>query len=248
MQSSSTTEANKEWEIGEEVERGLDDIAHHYDYSFPESFLKAMDTISNISDKALALLTQHPVVVITSDHGLSRFAVIQARKKETPEGLVAESTGRYGSLINNNYQIESEHSVLVDKGHVIWLNHNRFQSTGPCRGETHGGATPEECLSPVIVIKKTSKSESGLPKFEVVNKVVKLNSSSEGLLVVRCSRAITNDIELKSAGYQVLSQPGGGFSLNFSFILQGWKPGKYKGKLFASNRLAGEISFDVVKL
>lgn len=241
----STTEANKEWVTGEKVERGLDDIAHHYDYSYPESFLKAMDTINNISDKALDLLTRYPVVVITSDHGLSRFAVIHAKNKETPEGLVAESTGRYASLTNNKHQIEPDNSVLVNKGHVIWLNHNRFQSAGPCRGETHGGATPEECLSPVIVINKTSKREGSSPRFEVANRIVKLNSANEGLLEVKCSRAITGNIELRSAGYQVLSRPSS--SLNFSFLLKGWKPGTYKGYLFSSNRLAGEISFDVVK-
>jgi hypothetical protein len=242
----TTTEANKEWKIGEEVVRGLDDIAHHYDYSFPESFLKAMDVVESVANTALALLTQYQIVIITSDHGLSRFAVTNAEKTKTPEGLVAEAPGRYASLVQDTYHVELNHQVVIDKGYIIWLNHNRFQSTGPCRGEVHGGATPEECLTPVIVLKKAGEKQGELPKFEVVTKPVTLNVANEGLLEIRSSRNITTNIELRSASYQALGQPGVGLNC-WSFRLKDWRPGSYKGRLFCANRLVGEISFEVVK-
>ena len=117
----TTTEANKEWKIGEEVVRGLDDIAHHYDYSFPESFLKAMDVVESVANTALALLTQYQIVIITSDHGLSRFAVTNAEKTKTPEGLVAEAPGRYASLVQDTYHVELNHQVVIDKGYICLL-------------------------------------------------------------------------------------------------------------------------------
>ena len=239
------TDANKEWETGETVVRGLDDIAHHYDYSFPESFLKAMEVVQDVANKALALLSQHPVVVITSDHGLSRFAVTNAEKTKTPEGLAAEAPGRFASLEQDSYHIEPDHPLVMDKGRVMWLTHNRFRSAGPCRGEAHGGATPEECLTPVIVLRRTSERREELPKFDLVTKLVKLNTANEGLLTIRSNKVISTNIELRAASYQALGQPGVG--LNWSFHLKDWRPGSYKGRLFCANWLVGEINFEVVK-
>jgi hypothetical protein len=239
------TDANKEWETGETVVRGLDDIAHHYDYSFPESFLEAMQVIQGVADKALALLAQYPVVVITSDHGLSRFVVTDGEKTKTPEGLVTEAPGRFGSLEQDSYHIEPDHPLVMDKGRVMWLTHNRFRSAGPCRGEAHGGATPEECLIPVIIIRRTEEPQQELPEFKVLTKPVKLNAANEGSLTIRSNKAVSSSVELRAASYHAFGKPGVGF--DWSFHLKDWRPGSYKGRLFCANRLIGEIDFEVVK-
>jgi len=241
----TTTEANKEWGIDEEVDRELDSIAHHYDYSFPESFLKAMEAVERVANKALALLSQHPVVAITSDHGLSRFVVTDTQKTKVPEGLVAETPGRFASVKEGSYQIEPHYPFVLDKGYVIWMTHDGFQGAGSCRGEAHGGATPEECLAPIIVLRRTSEPRGESAKFTLITAPVKLNVANEGSLAIRSNRVIGTHIELRAASYQVLGQSENG--LNWSFRLKDWKPGSYKGRLFCANQLVGEIEFEVVK-
>ncbi len=241
----TTTEANKEWEEDEIVERGLDDIAHHYSYSHPKSLLKAMEVIEKVANKALALLSQSPSVAITSDHGLSRFVVTEKNKIKATDGLVVEAPGRFATLERNDYHIETGHPLLINKGHVLWLTHGKFQSAGPCRGEVHGGATPEECLTPIIVLHKTGKLKEELPRFEVITKTIKLNPANEGLLIIQSSKVLNTDVELRVAGYQALARLDD--SLKLCFSLKNWNPGDYRGKLFYSNRLVGKIKFNVVK-
>src|SRR5690606_4766496 len=99
-----------------------------------------------VANRALALLAQHPVVVITSDHGLSRFVVSHMQKKRVPDGLEAEASGRFASVKQGSYHTESHYPLLSSQDYAIWLTHDSFQVAGSCRGEAHGGATPEECL------------------------------------------------------------------------------------------------------
>ncbi|HHY36027.1 MAG TPA: BREX-4 system phosphatase PglZ [Firmicutes bacterium] len=238
----TTTPANQEWQDGESVERGLDDIAHHYDYHFPESFLSAMDMIERVGRKVLALLSEHPAIVVTSDHGLSRFASTSDAKVNAPEGAQVCPPGRY-AVLHGGASVNDHTGLWVqDRDNAILLTHGRFKGGGPCRGEIHGGATPEEFLVPVIVIRKKS-AEAQQVRFEVTS-VTCLNPKGEGVLTVRCSRK-TVSVQLQVAG-QIL--PGESESgLVWSFRVKGLKAGKYTGKLYTGNQFLGEVSFEVVK-
>ncbi len=238
----TTTEANKEWEDGESVERGLDDIAHHYAYEFPDSYLKALEIIRDVAYKALALLSQHPTVVITSDHGLSRFAAISEVKAEVPEGAEVKAPGRY-SLLREGTDYENKNNLwVVYQGNAIWVTHGQFSGGGPRQGEVHGGGTPEEYLVPVIVVRKTDIDV--LPRFELCGTVIRLDARGDGFLSVRCDRKVTS-VELRVAGQAL---PGKGEAgLRWSFELRGWNAGKYTGRLYADGQLADTISFEVVK-
>ncbi|MGI9862648.1 BREX-4 system phosphatase PglZ [Moorella naiadis] len=236
----TTTEANKEWEDGEEVIRDLDDIAHHYTYQFPDSFLKAIEVIKKVADKALALLSQYPSVVITSDHGLSRFAAISDVKVDAPKGAKVEAPGRYALLEGEAY--DNNGIWVMENGNAYLLTHNRFKGGNACHGEVHSGATPEEYLTPVIIVRKISTLD--LPQFEVLDTIVKLNTTGQGFLTIRCNRKVA-DVELRVAGYTLSGQSGAGFT--WSFNLEGWKTGKYTGELYSANRSFGEINFEVLK-
>lgn len=239
----TTTEANQEWEAGENVERGLDNIAHHYAYQFPQSFLKAIKVIEDVAHKALALLSQHPVVVITSDHGLSRFAATSGVKVDAPEGAEVKAPGRYALLREGSYDSKNNELWVVNQDNAVWLTHSRFKGGGPCHGEVHGGATPEEYLIPVIVVRKKTSADTQ-PRFDVVTPLVKLSAKGEGILTVRCNRKLAN-VELRVAGHVLPGQRGAG--LTWSFSLKGWRADRYTGKLYSANRFVGEISFEVVK-
>jgi hypothetical protein len=238
------TDANKEWEADEEIIRGLDDIAHHYAYQFPQSLLKSIEVIEKVAHKALALLSQYPTVVITSDHGLSRFAAISDLKVNAPEGAKVEAQGRYALLEENSHGDNNSNLWVMEEGVAYLLTHNRFKGGSTCRGEVHSGATPEECLTPVIVVRKASTDTLPRFDFDIVTVPVKVNAKGEGVLIIRCNRKVAS-VELRMAGHVLPGQVDNDFT--WSFNLKGLKAGNYTGKLYCNNRLAGEISFVVMK-
>ncbi len=239
----TTTEANKEWAEGEDIERGLDDIAHHYAYKHPQSFLKAIEVVQSIAYKALALLSKHSTVVITSDHGLSRFVVTSKKRIDPPEQAVADSIGRYAVLGQNNVDYAGGNQWIIDDGNVILMTHSQFKGgvSNP-GGEIHGGATPEEYLVPVIVARKAI-SDVKL-QFEVITPTVKVNYKGEGVLNVRSNQKV-DELVLRVGSLVVKGQSDTG--LNWSFNLRNLNSSKYKGKLYSYNRMVGEISFEVIK-
>lgn len=236
------TEANREWEDGEEVMRGLDDIAHHYAYQFPQSYLKAVEVIEEVAYRAQVFLSQCPAVVITSDHGLSRFAATSEAKVEAPEGARVEVRGRYAFLQEDNLDGSHNDMWVMEEGAAYLLTHNRFRGGSASPGEVHSGATPEECLTPVIIVRKTSAETQ--PRFELVTAKVKLNARGEGVLTVSCNRKVAG-VELRVAGRVLPGQSTADFT--WSFPLKGWKAGKYTGKLYSASQLVGEIAFEAVK-
>ncbi|MDI9412815.1 MAG: BREX-4 system phosphatase PglZ [Bacillota bacterium] len=238
----TTTEANKEWEEGEDVERGLDDIAHHYSYKHPQSFLKAIEVVQSIAYKALALLSKYSTVVITSDHGLSRFVVNSKEKIELPEQAVADPHGRYAMLGQKNIDYENGNQWIMDDGNAILMTHSRFKGGVSNIGEIHGGATPEEYLVPVIVARKASADVK--LQFDVISPSVKVNYKGEGDLIIRSNLKV-DDLGLYVGSFLVKGQSNDGF--NWSFTLRHLNSAKYKGKLYSYNRMVGEISFEVIK-
>jgi hypothetical protein len=238
----TTTDANKEWEAGEDVVRGLDDIAHHYAYRFPESFLKAIDVIRSVADRALTLLLHDTVVVVTSDHGLSRFAATGSLKIEAPAGAQVDTRGRFALLQEDCYDIGNCGMWVMEKGRAYLLTHGRFKGGAASHGEVHSGATPEECLTPVIVIRKTS-GDAPL-RFALLTTRVNLTAQGEGMLTVRCNRKVTG-VELWVAGKSLQGQSGAEYT--WSFVLRGWKAGSYTGRLYSANQLVMEIDFEVIR-
>lgn len=238
----TTTEANREWEAHEDVVRGLDDIAHHYAYQFPQSYLKALEVIEDVAYRALALLAQYPVVVITSDHGLSRFAATSNLRVEAPDGAAVEPRGRYARLLEDSFDTSNNKLWVMEEGIAYLLTHSRFRGGSGNLGEIHSGAAPEECLTPVIVVRKTSIDAQ--PRFDLVTEPIKLNAKGDGTLTLRCNRKVAS-VELRVAGQALPGKSGA--ELTWSFTLKGWKAGKYTGKLYCNNQLVGEIAFEATR-
>lgn len=243
----TTTAANKDWdEDKEEVMRGLDNIAHHYEYKFPKSYLDAMGVIKDVSKQVSALLSQVSTVVVVSDHGLSRFAATSDAKIEAPEKAEVGPYGRYATLQNNDQakEIDIDDEWIREENYICLLGHNRFRHGGGSSGEVHGGAAPEECLIPAIIARRREGKVVQL-QFEVVTTTVKLNPKGEGRLDVWCNRKI-DGLELRVSGHQLLGQKGDDRH-TWSFSLKNWKAGRHDCKLYSANRSVGEISFEATK-
>lgn len=241
-QLPTTTEANKQWTGEQPVYRQLDDIAHHYEYRFPSSFLKSIETIKNIAKRVLEIVAQESTAVVTSDHGMSRFAAISEVIIDAPEGTTVEHWGRYATINNGEVLSNNNEEWVVDKGNVILLNHHRFKGGTRHSGEVHGGATPEEVLIPIIIVRR--EEEAIELSFQVLGSVVKLGPKGWGILTICCNTKIQS-VELRVLGERFLGQSEDG--LEWSFSIKGLKTGTYVGKIYSQNRLAGEIEFEIVR-
>lgn len=232
----SVTEVNKEWDAGEDVMRGLDEIAHHYDYRFPQSYLKAVEVIEAVAHRVLGLLAQHQTVVITADHGLSRFAATSDAKVKAPNGAKVEPRGRYAAV--EDHGSHSSGIWTAEGGAVYLLTHHRFIGGGHSRGEVHGGASPEECVVPVVVARKSAAE--GPLKLVLLTQNVKLNARGGGVLRVRFDRN-PRSVELRMGGRSFPGEPTSG--LEWKFPLADLRTGDYVGKLYSSARPVGEVAF-----
>jgi len=240
------TDANQGWESGEIVERGLDDIAHHYAYDFPNSFLKAMKVIEHVAERVLGLLREADTVVVTSDHGLSRFSATSDIKIDVPEGAEVVLPGRYAILKDGNFQgvrnCRSNDMWVADNDKLLLLIHARMKGSGYCPGEVHGGATPEEFLAPVIIVRKGSTEL----QLEVVDDVVRLNPKGEGILAVRCNR-VMQDLRLLLREQVISGKSENG--REWVFLLPRQRSGQHQhiAEVYCGAQPVGRISFKTIR-
>lgn len=239
----SITEANKEWkDTDEQVEYELDKIAHDPSYRFPTSFLKALSFIKNIARKVKEELSIYPRVVVTSDHGLSRFALLNGSKEDPPRYFTSERGGRYASSNkggNIGYGSEKGgEKFIVKDGDLIWLSYTRFKGVNCSGGEIHGGATPEECLVPVIIAYRDRR----MVKITVISEKVELNHRQEGWMIIEVDRPLRR-LELRVGGKVFAGQQES--NLRWKFLVKDLEEKNYPGEVWELSRKIGDVSFVV---
>jgi len=237
----TTTEANKGWDSTDEIERGLDNIAHHYDFRFPDALINATEVIQKIANKANVQAQTNNTVIITSDHGLSRFGNM-AGKVNGPMGSEIKRHGRYAEMTTYEYQSEKNNPWIHDDSKAIMLTHESFSGGGKARGEVHGGATLEECLVPIITVRRLGEVQA--IAYELIDETVKLNYRGEGVLKIKSSGKVPS-LSLKVKGQLFLGEQGS--SNTWCFTLTGYSSGNYEGKLYSNYRIVEVFGFTVVK-
>lgn len=144
----------------------LDRIFHSNDYKYPDSLIEEIDCILKILKKIDTLLKNYKKIVITSDHGSTRFAG-WCGKKIKKKGDKIERNGRYVILSKKpeTYEIECYVESYDGKYYLISKSHKNFEGGRKVAGENHGGGTVEEVLVPIIVIS---------PKIEKIKTIIKI--------------------------------------------------------------------------
>jgi len=240
------TDCNKGWQKEKEVDRRLDDIAHKNNYSFPESFVEEIDIVIGNIKKVVGLLKGVNQIIITSDHGLTRFA-FSGGKTSPPKGAKIHKWGRYaefketpGEGFYNNY------SNCITNGNKIMLAvHEKFESGGWSGGEVHGGATPEECLVPVIMLCRKQDIEKIVrPALIVITPEVNLKASGEGKLIIEITQPVQR-VRLHVTGRLISAERQS--SSRWQVVLKDLKAGKYRGGVEYEGGFFGEVEFKVIK-
>lgn len=154
--TSTNKEFYDDWQGNKEVPiKGIDDLKHHlergYDFNnspYPIYLSEELEVVREALERAKIKLStgDYRKVIIASDHGASRLAVISSDVQIDSGACESKSSGRYcqGDSLPSaeNIAIENEYAVIAD--------YSRFNGSRAASVEVHGGATLEEIVVPVI--------------------------------------------------------------------------------------------------
>ena len=148
----------EEW-AGDKFDKNskLDDLKHSpekFDVegkcSAPTHIVDEFKIIDEALEEIKIFLMQHPneKVILTSDHGASRLAVMFKNGKTYKMKSAGEHGGRCCKI--NEADKKSPSCVTAENGYWVLANYDRFAGGRMNSVEVHGGASLEEVLVPII--------------------------------------------------------------------------------------------------
>jgi len=110
-----------------------------------------LNLINDALEKIKSELSVKSKVILVSDHGASRLVVINNKKVNYDLRSNGTNGGRCCEYVEG---MEIPEFATIENGQIALANYERFNSHA--RVETHGGATLEELIVPIIVITNTN--------------------------------------------------------------------------------------------
>lgn len=189
------------------------------DYNFEKSPypIHLIDELATIDKVLININTKldspkYKQAYIISDHGASRLAVI--KKSVLP--IESLRTGTHGGRVSENNELTKGLSHAIHEGNLcILAGYDRFDGSRPAAVETHGGATLEEVVVPVIRITKNNTDW----EFKVMNNDNKVMFSyrTQPILIIWSKNELSN-LSVKVNGKFYVGKPDGD-SKTFRFEL-----------------------------
>ena len=214
----SITECNKEFladfknagaEIIDNIKR-IDDDKHKAlgDYSFekthyPIHLIDELDAINQVLTNVGSKLASNKFkqAYIISDHGASRLAVL--REHTLP--IKSNRTGTHGGRVCEENEMTKDLPHAIHEGNLcIMAGYDLFDGSRPAAVETHGGATIEEMVVPIIrITRNTSDWE-----FKVMNDHQKVYFSYKTIpVLVIWSKTELSNMMIKINGAPYIGKP-----------------------------------------
>ncbi len=184
------------WDGAKEKEERLDQLKHKEsgryndtEREYPIHLAQEIAIVEEVMDRIARLLQEGVTrVVLTSDHGASRLAVlheqneyyevVDSRGKPVARG---EHAGRCACI----EQGDSCDLPVVKKGdnngYLVLADYGRFRGSRRANVEVHGGATLEEIIVPFITVTPRTGS---LPKVSLVPSMPPAFDRKEGVSIV----------------------------------------------------------------
>ncbi len=247
----SITEGNKEFlndfkvagaEIIDNIKK-IDEDKHKAigDYSFekthyPIHLIDELETIDQVLTNVNSNLAtnKYKQVFIISDHGASRLAVI----KEHTLPIKSNRTGNHGGRVCEENELTQKLPHSIHEGGLCMMaGYDLFDGSRPAAVETHGGATIEEMVVPIIRITRNTEDW----EFKVMNdhQKVYFGYKTEPVLVIWSKTELKN-MMIKIDGIPYVGKPDAD-KKTFSFTLS--KPDKAcdcLADIYVSNNLVKE--------
>lgn len=151
------------WNGPKHTSNNLDKIKHNREESdvspkdAPIHLASEIDIISKHIERIASDLKRNAYnrVILTSDHGTSRLAVIQDQVEKYDCDTKGEHSGRCCKVFNPHDDL---HFATEEQGYLVLADYGRFRGGRAAEVEVHGGASLEEVLVPVIAF--TLKDET----------------------------------------------------------------------------------------
>ena len=162
--------------------------------------LEAIDhVLVNVCSKLAS--NKYKQAYIISDHGASRLAVL--KKNTLP--INSNRTGTHGGRVcEDNELTKNLPHAIHQKGFCIMAGYDLFDGSRPASVETHGGATIEEMVVPIIKITRNTFDW----EFKVLNENQKVYFSykTNPVLVIWSKTELTN-MMIKIDGVSYIGKP-----------------------------------------
>ena len=162
----STTNINKDFLNGRRVADELrdPDEMKHGNSPYPKTIENELYFLDSLREKIQAAFGSNVSrVILTTDHGTSRMAVLvrstEFDSKISPKGHTIYKYGRYCE----GTDMAEELNTAIEYGDkLIFADYTRFEQKGAPIDEIHGGASLEEWLVPIIIIDNVAARKTKL--------------------------------------------------------------------------------------
>lgn len=187
----SITETNKGvgWDNENQLERGLDTIAHRNTYECVADLLHdQFEVISRAADRIAAATHGGRQVIVTSDHGLTSLST--GERIDSVEPMAVDNSGRFGTIGVSSITVLRDRvgPWIVEsrdgKEYICLENHSRFRGGRSSSYEAHGGATIEESLVPVLVAESSDHADGKATDVVSFSEVIRLDPNGCGVAVL----------------------------------------------------------------
>jgi len=240
-----------EWKGPKQQTKRLDDIKHKGENRFnyesggdgklPLHIVAELNVIKDALYKAKSLLLQEEIrkVIIASDHGASRLAVInEHQSKHTMSDTTGKHSGRCCPLSETD---ERPDSATSENGFWVLANYDRFGGGRKASVEVHGGATLEEVIVPVIELSLLDSSIT----LENLTPTVWSSYDEYPVMELFCVAKVDKmRLRVGNVTYEAEKVS----NVKYRFVLDKHKmSGSYTAEVLDSDTIIGEISFDIQK-
>jgi len=236
-----------EWKYGKITTKRLDEIKHNGEQDFnyekqkmPIHLAEELKVIDEALEWAKDELLQCRTgcVVITSDHGASRLAVIH----ESENKWKMETTGLHSGRCCPTNEIDEKPDTATEE-HGFWVlaNYDRFKGGRKASVEVHGGASLEEVLVPIVEVSLAN----GIIELKNMTETAWSSWDEDPFIEVFSPTKIDN-MSLRFNGRLYSSTLIG--SNKHKIIFNDFKrSGTYTAEVLDGDNLIGNISFKIEK-
>lgn len=242
--TSTNREFYDDWKGSKETRiKGIDNLKHHpergYDFNnptYPIHLPEELDTIREALERAKIKLStgEYRKIILASDHGASRLAVICPDNQVESNGCESKSNGRYcqGDFLPtaNNIAPEGNCAILAD--------YSRFIGSRIASVEVHGGATLEEVVVPIIEITLADSNIQVLLENDTIEANYKNVPELFLIITPDC-----DDVSVSVNGVYYIAERVD--ISRYKIILQDLKKGKYVLNVFENQNPIGSKEFTI---
>ena len=242
----SVTSTNMTDDEGTQKFRQLDQMAHSYDYTFPDNFLKEIEYVSSSFRTIIEGLGPKQSLLVTSDHGLT----LAGFNNETIKGLSdvkPQHWGRDAEFENSWSGSELSKDHFISDGNRLFLaTHGRLFGGAGVRGQIHGGATLEEALVPIIRLTRIAETRTGVVAQppEIIESKIRLDRHGDGVLRFKVF-GDPKTVHVRIANRRLHATPAG--DETWEVKLGGFNAGPMEGHIEQDGSYAGSINFEATK-